>query len=180
MVEKAKIMDEAAISRAMARLTHEILERNQSLENLCVLGIKRRGVPLGKMLCDNMKRFWDADVPFGILDVTNHRDDLSDQAKQKNAGQSEFPCDITGKTVILVDDVLFTGRTTRAAIETVFASGRPKSVQFLALVDRGHRELPIRPDYVGKNIPTSKTETVKVFVEEIDGKTGVYIYTQEA
>lgn len=177
MTPKTKIMDEVALGRAVGRITHEIMERNQGLEDVCIVGVKRRGVPLAKMLCDNIARFWDVEVPMGELDVTCHRDDLTDDDKRANAGQSDLPCSIQDKTVIIVDDVLYTGRTARAALETVFTFGRPRAVQFVALIDRGHRELPLRPDYVGKNVPTAKNETVRVLYRESDGETGVYIYT---
>lgn len=175
MTPKARIMDEIAISRAMARIAHEIIERNQGIEDVCIFGVKRCGVPLAEMLCNNIKKFWSAQVPCGSLDVTYHRDDLTDEDKKKNAGQSEFPCDIKNKTVVIVDDVCYTGRTMRAAIETVFSAGRPKSVQFVVLIDRGHRELPLRPDYVGKNVPTSQNESIKVVLGEDGIPSGVYI-----
>lgn len=175
MIPKTRIMDEAAVHRAVARITHEVLERNGGVEGLCVLGIRRRGVPLARMLCENIQRFEGAEVPFGVLDITAKRDDRSDEQKQA-ASQSEIPCALHGKHVIIVDDVLFTGRTARAAIETVFGFGRPESLQLVVLIDRGHRELPIRPDYVGKNLPTSRAEAVAVRLAEIDGETAVYIY----
>lgn len=168
-------MDKEAVNRTMARITHEVIERNKGVDGICVLGVKRRGVPLARLLCDNIKRFEGKDVPFGVLDITLHRDDCDDDHKKSVAGESYIPCDINGKTVIVVDDVLFTGRTARAAMETVFGFGRPGSVQFVALIDRGHRELPLRPDYVGKNVPTKRTETVSVLTEDIDGETAVYI-----
>ena len=178
MKRKAQIMDLTAISRAMARITHEIIERNQGVENICLLGIKRRGVPLSAMLAENIKRFEGVDVPRGYLDITLHRDDMTEQEKQHAAEECHVPCDIRNKTVILVDDVMYTGRTARAAMETVFSFGRPRSVQLVTLVDRGHRELPIRPDYVGKNLPTAKTEVVTVLTRCIDGETAVYICDQ--
>ncbi|MBQ4612907.1 MAG: bifunctional pyr operon transcriptional regulator/uracil phosphoribosyltransferase PyrR [Clostridia bacterium] len=177
MTPKTKIMDEVALGRAVGRITHEIMERNQGLDDVCIFGIKRRGVPLAKMLCDNIERFFGVRVPMGQLDVTIHRDDLTDEDKRANAGQSELPCSIQDKTVIIVDDVLYTGRTARAALETVFAFGRPRAVQFVALIDRGHRELPLRPDYVGKNVPTAKNETVRVLFDGANGEAGVYICT---
>ncbi|MBP5662200.1 MAG: bifunctional pyr operon transcriptional regulator/uracil phosphoribosyltransferase PyrR [Clostridia bacterium] len=175
MNPKAKIMDELAVRRAMARITHEIIERNHGVENICLLGVKRRGMPLADMLADNIRRFEETAVPVGYLDITRHRDDLSDAAKEELAGECHFPCDITGMRVIIIDDVLYTGRTARAAMEAVFAAGRPQSVQLAVLVDRGHRELPIRADYVGKNVPTAQSEKVRVMMNAIDGETAVYI-----
>ena len=175
MKQKAQIMDATAISRAMARITHEIIERNQGVGNICLLGVRRRGIPLAAMLAANIKRFEGVEIPLGYLDITKHRDDLTEQEKQETVAECHFPCDIRNKTVIVVDDVLYTGRTARAALEAVFAYARPQAVQLAVLVDRGHRELPIRPDYVGKNVPTSRNEIVAVRVEEIDGSNGVYI-----
>ncbi len=179
MTPKTRIMDETAVSRAVGRIAHEIMERNQGLDDVCVLGVKRRGVPLAKLLCAQIERFFDVCVPLGELDVTIHRDDLTDEDKRKNAGQSTLPVSIQDKTVIIVDDVLYTGRTARAALETVFTFGRPRAVQFVVLVDRGHRELPLRPDYIGKNVPTSKSETVRVLFEDMDGEGGVYLERRE-
>ncbi len=172
---KAMIMDESALCRAMARITHEIIERNRGVDDVCLLGVRTRGVPLAAMLADNIRRFEGIDVPVGELDITLHRDDLSDTDKKGLLPKRRIPCDIRDKTVILVDDVLYTGRTARAALEAVFSEGRPKAVQLAVLIDRGHRELPIRPDYVGKNVPTSKGEMVEVSVRAIDGENGVYI-----
>lgn len=168
-------MDEAAISRAMARITHEIIERNRGAENICLLGVKRRGAPLAKMLADNIMRFEGVSVPLGTLDVTLHRDDISEEERRLAAAECHIPCDITSKTVIIVDDVLYTGRTARAAIEAVFSHARPRELQLAVLIDRGHRELPIRPDYVGKNVPTAKSELISVRLESFDGECGVYI-----
>ena len=179
VILRTKIMDENTVSRTMARITHEVLERNQGVENLCVLGIRRRGVPLARMLCDNIQRFEGVCVPLGELDITARRDDMSEAEKKSRSDRSVIPVDLHDKTVIIVDDVLFTGRTARAAIETVFGYGRPKTLQFVVLVDRGHRELPIRPDYVGKNVPTSRNETVAVRLSQIDGETAVYIGDKE-
>lgn len=175
MTEKAQIMDGATLNRTVARISHEITERNHGVADLCILGVKRRGVPLARRICDYLHAFEGERVPLGELDITYQRDDLDDEGKRAAATGSEIPCDLTDKTVIIVDDVLYTGRTARASIDTVFRYGRPRSVQLVALVDRGHRELPIRPDYVGKNVPTSKSETVSVRFEELDGETGVYI-----
>ena len=162
MKRKAMIMDEAAVCRAMARITHEIIERNKGAEEICLLGVRRRGVPLAEMLAKNIARFEGVDVPLGYLDITLHRDDISEQDKQGKADECFIPCDIREKTVIIIDDVLYTGRTARAALEAVFKNARPRAVQLAVLVDRGHRELPIRGDFVGKNIPTSHEERVFV------------------
>ncbi len=172
---KSKIMDEVALNRAMARITHEIIEKNNGAENVILLGVKRRGVPLSLILAENIEKFENIKVPVGYLDITKHRDDLSDADKQTLAGECHFPCDITDKTVVIVDDVLYTGRTARAAIESVFAFGRPKALQLAVLIDRGHRELPIRADYVCKNVPTALSEKVLVRLPEIDGEIGVFI-----
>ena len=179
MKRKTMIMDEAAMRRALARITHEIIERNRGADDICLLGVKRRGIYLSAMLAENIKRFENIDVPVGHLDITLHRDDISDEDKQGAQKACFAPCDIREKTVIIVDDVLYTGRTARAALEAVFAAARPKAVQLAVLIDRGHRELPIRPDYVGKNVPTSKNELVAVAVSEIDGENGVYICDNE-
>lgn len=172
---KTKIMDDIAVSRALARISHEIIERNKGVENLCILGIKTRGLPLAGMIAENLKRIEGIEPPVGYLDITLHRDDLSDDDKRLQAGECHIPCDINNKTVILVDDVIYTGRTTRAAIESVFSVGRPSVLQLAILIDRGHRELPIRPDYIGKNVPSSKNEKISVNIKGIDVETGVYI-----
>ncbi len=173
---KSVIMDEAALRRSMTRITHEIIEKNNGVSNLVLLGIQRRGMPLAEMLRENISRFEGRNVPVGSIDISLYRDDLSELSDTPSEGASVIPCDITGKTVVLVDDVIYTGRTVRAAIEAVFHYGRPKSIQLAVLIDRGHRELPVRPDYVGKNIPTSHTELVSVMVQEIDGETGVSLF----
>ena len=169
-------MDEAAVRRSMTRITHEIIEKNSGVSDLVLLGIRRRGMPLAAMLQENISRFENLDVPIGSIDISLYRDDLTELSAMPAEGASCIPCDITGKRVILVDDVIYTGRTVRAAIEAVFHYGRPRSIQLAVLIDRGHRELPIRPDYVGKNIPTSHTEIVSVMMEEFDGETGVRLF----
>ena len=168
-------MDEAAVRRSMTRITHEIIEKNSGTADLVLLGIHRRGMPLAAMLRDNMFRFEEKEVPIGCIDISLYRDDLTELSPLPETGKTEIPCDLTGKTVILVDDVIYTGRTVRAAIEAVFHSGRPKAIQLAVLIDRGHRELPIRADFVGKNLPTSRSELVEVRVPEFDGETGVYL-----
>ena len=175
MQPKAQILDAAGIGRAMARITHEIIERNRGVEDICLLGVRRRGVPLAEMLAANIERFEGKRVPLGYLDITYHRDDITDEERESLVAESHIPCDVREKTVIVVDDVMYTGRTARAAMEAVFADGRPKAIQLAVLIDRGHRELPIRPDYVGKNVPTAREEIVDVHMKEIDGDTGVYL-----
>ncbi len=173
---KSVIMDEEAVRRSLTRITHEIIEKNSGTSDLVLLGIHRRGMPLAAILQENIRRFEGREVPIGSIDISLYRDDLTELSDTPAEGVSNIPCDITGKTVILVDDVIYTGRTVRAAIEAVFHYGRPKNIQLAVLIDRGHRELPIRPDYVGKNIPTSHTEVVSVMVDEYDGRTGVSLY----
>ena len=166
---KAQIMDEAAVQRSLARLTHEIIERNKGIDNILLVGIRRRGLPLAERIAANVMKFEGADIPVGHMDITLYRDDLSEIASLPDAGEAHFPGGVTGRDVILVDDVIYTGRTARAAMEGVFAAGRPSSIQLCVLVDRGHRELPIRADYVGKNIPTSRDEMISVTVPQVDG-----------
>lgn len=173
---KSVIMDEAAVLRSMTRITHEIIEKNSGTEDLCLLGIKRRGVPLAAMLQANLRRFEAREVPLGSIDISLYRDDLSELNDLPRTGNSDIPFNINGKKLIIVDDVIYTGRTARAAIEAVFHSGRPKLIQLAVLIDRGHRELPIRPDYVGKNIPTSHSELVSVLTAEYDNKIEVDLY----
>ncbi len=181
LIIKSEIMDEAAVRRSLTRITHEIIERNRGTADLCIMGIRRRGAVLADILADNIEKFEGVQVPVGYIDITMYRDDLTDvpTAGLKTEG-AQFPCDITGKKVILVDDVIYTGRTVRAAIEAIFRQGRPSSIQLAELIDRGHRELPIRPDFVGKNIPTSKEEVVSVRVAAFDGSTGVSICAVKA
>lgn len=173
LIVKSELMDESAVRRSLTRMTHEIIEKNKGSENLCLVGIRRRGVPLSHILAENIRKFEKIDVPVGYIDITLYRDDLSETVEIPKASESSLPFDITGKTVVLVDDVIYTGRTARAAIEAVFSYGRPAAIQLAVLIDRGHRELPIRPDFVGKNIPTSNTEIVSVMVEEYDGMSAV-------
>lgn len=178
MKKKAVILDEAAMSRALTRIAHEIVEKNKGAENLLLVGIKTRGVPLANRLHQKIKGIENSFVPLGELDITLYRDDLN---KATSSGdpkvkETEIDVDITGKTVILVDDVLYTGRTVRAAMDAVMDVGRPDQIQLAILVDRGHRELPIRADYIGKNIPTSNDEVIVVNVNEIDKQNEVSIY----
>ena len=175
MSEKTQIMDEVTMRRSLARVTHEIIERNEGVQDVVLMGVVTRGVSLATILQENIEKFEGVTVPVGHLDITLHRDDLSNEEKQKRSQESVFPCDITGKTVIIVDDVLYTGRTARAAMEAVITKGRPKYIQLAVLVDRGHRELPIRADFVGKNVPTAKSENVQVRLMDNDGENAVYI-----
>ncbi len=172
---KSELMDEAAVRRSLARMSHEIIEKNKGADRIVLLGIKRRGAPIARILAENIRRFEDVEVPVGEIDITLYRDDLTETAELPAASSSSIPADVREKTVILVDDVIYTGRTARAAIEAVFAAGRPSVIQLAVLIDRGHRELPIRPDFVGKNIPTSKDEIVAVMMDEYDGETAVRI-----
>lgn len=173
MDRKVQILDEVTILRSLARITHEILERNGGVDGLVILGVKKRGVKLAQILAENLKKFGGKEAPFGVLDVTMFRDDFTEEQKLQRKTESIIPCDLTDKVVIIVDDVLFTGRTARAGIEAVFSRARPKALQLAVLVDRGHREIPIRPDYVGKNIPTSIKE--KVVVQTDGEEKGVFI-----
>ena len=172
---KAQIMDEAAVKRALVRISHEIVEKNDGVGDIILAGIKRRGVPLSQLIADNIKKIEDKEIPLGILDISLYRDDLTRLNENPEVRNTEFPFDITGKKVILVDDVIYTGRTARAAIEALFECGRPDRIQFAVLIDRGHRELPIRADFVGKNVPTSRSVMIEVRVPEYDGETGVYL-----
>ena len=165
---KSKLMDEAAIDRALVRIAHEIIERNADLDSLLIVGIKRRGVPLAQTIAQNIRRFSSIRVDLAEIAITLYRDDLDqniERAKIDNGGQNFA---VTDKTIILVDDVLHTGRTVRAAIDGLISMGRPASIQLAVLIDRGHREVPIRGDYVGKNIPTSKREMVAVRLPQFD------------
>ena len=178
-VVKSELMDEAAVRRTLARMSHEIIEKNKGADRLCLVGIRRRGVPLAAILRDNIRRFEGTEVPLGSVDVTLYRDDLSEIADLPEASGIDIPAEVSRSTVILVDDVIYTGRTARAAIEAVFSLGRPSAIQLAALIDRGHRELPIRPDFVGKNIPTSRDEIVSVMTDEFDGLTAVRLLKKD-
>lgn len=167
-VEKALIMDQDKMRRALTRIAHEIIEKNKGTDNLALVGIRRRGVPLAQRLKENIKEIEGKDVLLGVLDITLYRDDLTTLAQQPILHKTEIHFSVEGKKIVLVDDVLFTGRTVRAALDALIDLGRPQVIQLAVLVDRGHRELPIRADYVGKNLPTSKKELVSVFLTEVD------------
>ena len=170
---KSRLMDEAAMNRALMRISHEITEKNKGVENVVLVGIRRRGVPISEIIRSNIVKIEDVSIPCGCVDVSFYRDDLSHESEMSVIKKADIGIDVNDKDVVLVDDVLYTGRTARAAIEAVFSAGRPRSIQFAVLVDRGHRELPIRADYVGKNVPTS--ELIEVRLPEYDGETGVYL-----
>ena len=167
-VEKAAIMNSHDMNRAIKRMAHEIIEANKGVSNLVLLGVQRRGVPLAKMLQDSILQVEGTEVPQGAIDITFYRDDLSTLGPTPQVASTEMPFDVTDKIVILVDDVLYTGRTVRAALDVIMDWGRPKAIRLAVLVDRGHRELPIRPDFVGKNVPTSGREIIKVRVADFD------------
>lgn len=168
MSPQGKILDQENIRRAMMRIAHEIVEKNKGTDNLCLIGIRTRGAILAERLKECIKTVEGKAVPVGILDITLYRDDLSVVAQQPVVHETLIDFDLTGKKVILVDDVLYTGRTIRAALDALIDLGRPSTIQLAVLIDRGHRELPIRADYVGKNIPTSLDENVKVILSESD------------
>lgn len=179
MKEKARVLDKDTLNRSLVRIAHEILEKNKGTKDLCLIGIRNRGAYLAKRLSESINGIDGVTVPVGILDITLYRDDLTLIAAQPVVHKTEIGFDINDKNVVLVDDVLYTGRTARAALDALIDFGRPKSIQLAVLVDRGHRELPIRADYVGKNIPTAKKETVEVRLAEADGKDEVVIVEQE-
>lgn len=173
MQEKALILDEKSMARAVTRISYEILERNKGAEGICLVGILSRGKDLAQRIAGRIGAVEGEPVPCGALDITRFRDDRSLETPAED--RTDIPFDITDKRIVLVDDVIYTGRTVRAAIDALFAIGRPQSIQLAALVDRGHRELPIRADYVGKNLPTSREEKVRVLMKETDGEDRVVI-----
>jgi pyrimidine operon attenuation protein/uracil phosphoribosyltransferase len=172
---KARIADGEGIRRMLTRIAHEIVERNKGPEEIVLVGIRRRGVPLARRLAELIREIEGTRVPLGILDITLYRDDLQLVAVQPVVRTTEIPVDIDGKIVVLVDDVLYTGRTVRSALNALIDFGRPAAIQLAVLIDRGHRELPIRADYVGKNVPTSKREIIAVCLTEEDGTEEVQI-----
>jgi len=176
---KAQIMDEISIERAIVRIAHQIIEKNQGVDNLCIIGIKTRGVPLASRLVTAIQSIEGIQVEMGKLDISLYRDDLVSMPGEPILNSTEIPFSIVNKNVVLVDDVIYTGRTVRAAMDAIMSLGRPATIQLAALIDRGHRELPIRTDYVGKNIPTSKAEVVVVHIKEYDGDTSVCLYEKE-
>lgn len=173
------LADSGTVKRMLARLSHEIIEKNPDMTNVAIIGILRRGATLADMLSEGISGITGEKVSVGYLDITLYRDDLKELSEFPTVKGNDIGFDITGKTVILVDDVIFTGRTVRAAIDALFDIGRPKRIQLAALVDRGHRELPIKPDYVGKNIPTSLGEVIMVKVEKYDGELSIALKSAE-
>lgn len=174
-MKRKNIMDESDVNRACIRLAHELIERNKGTEDIVFVGIQRRGVPLAKKVAELVEQYEGVKIPVGMLDITFYRDDLSLLAEHPVINGTDLPFMLDGKKVVLVDDVLYTGRTVRAAIEALMDTGRAKCIQLMVMVDRGHRELPIRADFIGKNLPTSNNEIVHVCVPEFDGESGVYI-----
>jgi len=173
--EKAKLMDKDTIARALTRLAHEIIEKNKQISNIAIVGIRNRGEHLGKRVVSIIEEIEGTKVPLGILDITLYRDDLTDLAQQPIVHETKIDFDISSMHIILIDDVLYTGRTIRCALDELIDFGRPKSIQLAVLIDRGHRELPIRADYVGKNVPTSENEVVEVRLRESDGRDEVIL-----
>lgn len=181
MNKKTLLIDEQQLSRTLTRVAHEIIERNKGTKDLCFIGIHTRGVPIAEMLADRILQISrldgldEARIPVGIVDITFYRDDLTNIYRDPRLNNTAVPFDINEKTVILVDDVLFTGRTARAAMDALMDIGRPRRIQLAVLIDRGHRELPIRADFVGKNVPTSLSEFIKVNIADIDGESNVWL-----
>lgn len=176
MTLKSKIMNDTALSRSLRRMAHEILERNRGCDRLCLIGIHSRGVPMAKRLAENIREIEGKDVLCGTLNISLYRDDIESFLYMPVISGTDIPFDIKDMNVVLVDDVIFTGRTVRAAMDAIITRGRPATIQLAALVDRGHRELPIKPDYVGKNVPTSREEIVSVRFRETDGTDCVELY----
>ena len=174
-IEKTVLMDADGVRRVLTRIAHEIVERNKGVENVVLVGIRTRGVPLAERIAGEIEKIESVRPPVGVLDITLYRDDLSTMDYQPVVRPTEMPVDINGKTIVLVDDVLFTGRTIRSALDALIDMGRPHSIQLAVLVDRGHRELPILADYVGKNVPTAAREIVSVQLADLDGEEKVVL-----
>ena len=176
MKPKTQIMDDKQVARSITRIAHEIIERNHGSEDVCLVGIHTRGEPISRMLAEAIYRVEGVRVPVGSVDITFYRDDLTHISKDPKINRTDIPFDVNGKTVVLVDDVLYTGRTARAAMEAMMDLGRARRIQLAVLIDRGHRELPIRADFAGKNIPTAQTEFVRVNMPGIDEDESVWLY----
>lgn len=176
MNRKTRLMNSDDVERALMRISHQIVEKNHGTQGLCLIGIKTRGVPLAYRLQENIRKIENVEPPVGTLDISLYRDDLTDKTQEPTVSETHVPFPVTGKVVILVDDVIYTARTARCALEAIMKLGRPSRVYLAVLIDRGHRELPIRADFVGKNIPTSKTEVIGVLVPPCDGELAVDLY----
>ena len=175
--QNSQVMDADEIRRALTRIAHEIIEKNKGAEKLAVVGVRRKGVPLAERLAKLISEIEGMKVPVGALDIALYRDDI--MTRQPAVGQTEIPFDVNGRTIVLVDEVIYTGRTVRCALDALMDMGRPAAIQLAVLIDRGHRELPVRPDYIGKNLPTSRKETVDVQLAEIQGEDKVLIVKQD-
>ncbi|MFY9389228.1 MAG: bifunctional pyr operon transcriptional regulator/uracil phosphoribosyltransferase PyrR [Limnochordia bacterium] len=179
LIKKAQIMEADGIRRALIRISHEIIERNKGTDNLALIGVRTRGVPLARRIAQKIAGIEGVILPVGILDISLYRDDLTSLADQPIVNKTEIPFSVAEKTIVLVDDVIYTGRTVRAALDAIIDLGRPNAIQLAVLVDRGHRELPIRADFVGKNVPTSRQELIAVCLTETDGEDSVYIMARD-
>jgi pyrimidine operon attenuation protein/uracil phosphoribosyltransferase len=177
---RGRLLDEGEIRRALTRIAHEVLERNKGAGDVLLVGIAARGDDLARRLAEELRRIESAEVPVGVLDITFYRDDIGLRGEAPQVHETRIPFDVSGKTVVLVDDVLYTGRTIRAAMDALMDLGRPRAIQLAVLVDRGHRELPIRPDYVGKNVPTRAGDLVRVLTNETDGRDAVEVGEESA
>ena len=171
----AKVMEPDDVRRALTRIAHEVLERDKGVSDVVLVGIADRGDDLARRLAHEIRRIEGAEIPVGVLDITFYRDDIGMRAEAPEVHETRIPFDVSGKTVVLVDDVLYTGRTIRSAMDALMDLGRPRKIQLAVLVDRGHRELPIRADFVGKNVPTSRADDVRVLIDEVDGEDGVVV-----
>ncbi|HFC9356168.1 TPA: bifunctional pyr operon transcriptional regulator/uracil phosphoribosyltransferase PyrR [Enterococcus hirae] len=178
-MQAKEVVDQVTMKRALTRITYEIIERNQTIQDVVLIGIKTRGIYIASRAADRLKQLEGIEVPVGELDITLYRDDKKETPAEAELHSSDIPVSLEGKEVILIDDVLYTGRTIRAAMDAVMDYGRPRKISLAVLVDRGHRELPIRADYVGKNIPTAKTEEILVEMQELDGKDRIMILKEE-
>lgn len=178
-MQAKEVVDQVTMKQALTRITYEIIERNQTIQDVVLIGIKTRGIYIASRVADRLKQLEGVEVPVGELDITLYRDDKKETPAEAELHSSDIPVSLEGKEVILIDDVLYTGRTIRAAMDAVMDYGRPRKISLAVLVDRGHRELPIRADYVGKNIPTAKTEEILVEMQELDGKDRIMILKEE-
>lgn len=178
-MQAKEVVDQVTMKRALTRITYEIIERNQTIQDVVLIGIKTRGIYIASRVANRLKQLEGIEVPVGELDITLYRDDKKETPAEAELHSSDIPVSLEGKEVILIDDVLYTGRTIRAAMDAVMDYGRPRKISLAVLVDRGHRELPIRADYVGKNIPTAKTEEILVEMQELDGKDRIMILKEE-